>query len=201
MAITSRGWHVTATAGVFSAATMAGRLLGLDADGLGTHGAWPPPNRPGLSAISAAWQSRFRRATRRPPDFSAAHLAARGFKAGEDILDGAGGFIELYGDGHLDPDSLEPGKPWEIAEPGIYVKRWPCCYANHRPLAGVFELMQRHKIRHGDSRRGSLRISARRRQGACPPQPANRHRSKVQYRILRGRRHPGWRGDARQFFR
>jgi 2-methylcitrate dehydratase PrpD len=39
------------------------------------------------------------------------------------------------------------GSPWEIDEPGLFVKLWPCCYCSHRPIAGLLELMERHGIR------------------------------------------------------
>jgi 2-methylcitrate dehydratase PrpD len=28
----------------------------------------------------------------------------------------------------------------------VYVKRWPCCYCNHRPIGGLIELMKQHAI-------------------------------------------------------
>jgi len=32
-------------------------------------------------------------------------------------------------------------------EPGIYVKRWPCCYSSHRTLGGLFNLVEQHRLR------------------------------------------------------
>jgi 2-methylcitrate dehydratase PrpD len=34
-----------------------------------------------------------------------------------------------------------------MLEPGIYVKRWPCCYCNHRPVGGMLKLIAQHGIR------------------------------------------------------
>ena len=39
------------------------------------------------------------------------------------------------------------GKPWAMEKPGIYVKRWPCCYCNHRPIGGMLKLIKEHGIR------------------------------------------------------
>lgn len=44
------------------------------------------------------------------------------------------------------------GAPWEIEEPGLFVKLWPCCYCSHRPIAGMQDLMQRHAIRPDEVR-------------------------------------------------
>ena len=39
------------------------------------------------------------------------------------------------------------GKPWEVLDPGNFVKRWPCCYSNHRALGGLYTLIERHRLR------------------------------------------------------
>jgi 2-methylcitrate dehydratase PrpD len=71
--------------------------------------------------------------------------------ADSSIFDGADGFIATYG-GNVAKMAATPIEPWKILEPGIYVKRWPCCYASHRPLAGIFELMTRHTFDLSDVR-------------------------------------------------
>jgi 2-methylcitrate dehydratase PrpD len=35
------------------------------------------------------------------------------------------------------------GNPWVIVEPGLALKRFPCCYAAHRGMDGVLQLRQR----------------------------------------------------------
>ena len=66
-----------------------------------------------------------------------AWMAGEGFTANTAIFDD-GGFFKTYGgkDGESLADVVAlMGKPWEMAKPAIYVKRWPCCYCNHRPIA------------------------------------------------------------------
>jgi len=79
-----------------------------------------------------------------------AWMAKNGFTADTDIFDGKNNFFSTYGTGDGEP--LEKciatlGKPWSMEEPGIYVKRWPCCYCNHRPLGGMIKLIKEHAIR------------------------------------------------------
>jgi 2-methylcitrate dehydratase PrpD len=38
------------------------------------------------------------------------------------------------------------GKSWELVEPGNYVKRWPCCYSNHRAVGGLLALIEKHGL-------------------------------------------------------
>ena len=78
-----------------------------------------------------------------------AWMAQHGFTANTSIFDDDG-FFSTYaqGDGELLATLLEAwGEPWEMLNPGIYVKRWPCCYCNHRPVGGLLELIAEHDIR------------------------------------------------------
>jgi len=97
-------------------------------------------------------------------------LAKRGFTGDTEIFDGKGGFVDVYTgfkapavhpstseaascaqDARSAPSRLEEqverlGNPWELVDPGLYVKRWPCCYASHRPIAGMLDMIARHKL-------------------------------------------------------
>lgn len=144
-----RGWHTTATVGVFSSTAAAARLWGLDAQGLRT--AW------GLAASQVGGLIRNFGTMTKP--FHAGHaarcavqsvwMARAGFTADDHIFDDKGSALATYrGD---DGASLEQliarlGTPWEMLEPGIYVKRWPCCYCNHRAVGGMLELIAKHGI-------------------------------------------------------
>lgn len=145
-----RGWHTTATVGVFSSTAAAARLAGLDAQQLCV--AW------GLAASQAAGLIRNFGTMTKP--FHAGHaarcavqavwLARAGFTASQNIFDGKDSVFATYrGEDGASPGELveKLGAPWEMLEPGIYVKRWPCCYCNHRPVGGLLELMARHGIR------------------------------------------------------
>jgi 2-methylcitrate dehydratase PrpD len=76
-------------------------------------------------------------------------MAHKGFTANPQIFDGASSIFSTYGTGDgQDLGSLIPslGNPWQINAPGIYVKRWPCCYCNHRPVGGLLQLINKHNI-------------------------------------------------------
>ena len=145
-----RGWHTTATIGTFSATTVAARLWGLNAEQL--QSAW------GLAASQVSGLVRNFGTMTKP--FHAGHaarsgvlsawMAHHGFTADTAIFDGANNFFATYGgnDGEPLASAIERlGKPWEMLEPGIYVKRWPCCYCNHRPVGGILQLIKDHGIR------------------------------------------------------
>src|SRR5262245_12899132 len=145
-----RGWHSTATTGVFASTAAVSRLLGLDVEQL--------RNAFGLAASQAAGLLRNFGTMTKP--FHAGHaarcavqsaiLAMAGFTADTLIFDGKNGFLGTYAE--KDGQPLEPlldslGKPWEAIAPGISYKRWPCCYCNHRPVSVLLQMIQEHGIR------------------------------------------------------
>ena len=148
-----RGWHSTATTGVFATAAAAARLFGLSVAQL--------RNALGLAASQASGLLRNFGTMTKP--FHAGHaarcgvqsalLAKAGFTADIAILDGKDGFLSTYGE--KDSQPLEPlverlGKPWEAVQPGISYKRWPCCYCNHRAIGVLLDMLQKHDIRPAD---------------------------------------------------
>jgi 2-methylcitrate dehydratase PrpD len=145
-----RGWHSTATIGAFSATAAAAKLWGLNAAQLQT--AW------GLAASQMSGLVRNFGTMTKP--FHAGHaariavlsvwMARQGFTADKAIFDGKNSVFDTYGgeDGIPLEDLVgQLAKPWEMTEPGVYVKRWPCCYCNHRPIGGMLQLMKKHGIK------------------------------------------------------
>lgn len=146
-----RGWHSTATVGTLAATAVAARLYGLDTDAL--RRAW------GLAASQMSGLVRNFGTMTKP--FHAGHaarcgvlsawMAKNGFTANAEIFDARGGALDTYrGDQPGEPmaDLMRIlGKPWEIIEPGIYVKRWPCCYSSHRTIGGLLNLVEQHRLR------------------------------------------------------
>jgi len=146
-----RGWHSTATVGTLAATAVAARLYGLDAGSL--RRAW------GLAASQMSGLVRNFGTMTKP--FHAGHaarcgvlsawMAKNGFTANPEIFDARGGALDTYrGDqpGEAMGDLVRQlGRPWEIVEPGIYVKRWPCCYSSHRTIGGLFNLVSQHRLR------------------------------------------------------
>ncbi len=148
-----RGWHATATTGVFASAAACARLMGLSAAQL-RHAL-------GLAASQAAGLLRNFGTMTKP--FHAGHaarcgvqsatLAKHGFTADTSIFDDDKNFLTTYTDGGTQPlgellDRL--GQPWEVLAPGISYKRWPCCYCNHRSIGGLLAMIAEHDLKPAD---------------------------------------------------
>ncbi len=82
----------------------------------------------------------------------AVRLASSGFTAALDVFEGKAGYFASYGVEESDPqvtfDGL--GKPWVVADPGIALKKFPCCYAAHRGMDGVLVLKAKHGFKAED---------------------------------------------------
>ncbi|SFZ82510.1 2-methylcitrate dehydratase PrpD [Devosia enhydra] len=128
------GWHTTPWLGVFGAATAAGQLLGLDADGM--RAAWSLA----LSQMSSFGALRHSpgshiRAVR--DGFAAkagvlgAMLAARGVLGFAEPLEGKAGFFDAVARREVDTAPILDGlgTVWRGAE--VSFKPWPCCRGTH----------------------------------------------------------------------
>lgn len=145
----ARGWHATATLGTLGAASAAAVLYQIDADkarmALGiaaslaggmrqNFGTMSKPLHPGHAAQSGVL---------------AAQLAARGFTADAEIIESPLGFLNLFSpDGDAEPSRVleNLGSRFELVDTGINVKRYPCCYATHRAIDAVLDLVAQHSL-------------------------------------------------------
>jgi 2-methylcitrate dehydratase PrpD len=140
-----RGFHATGTLALFSGVAALAKLHRLDAPAIQqafgiaasmasglrrNFGTMTKPLHSGLAARSA---------------LTAVRLAMSGFTAAPDIMEAKAGFYSTYGTADSDPDVTARGlgKPFVIDNPGIAVKKFPCCYATHRAIDGVLTLRER----------------------------------------------------------
>lgn len=138
----ARGWHPTSTLGTLGAAAAASRILGSSegqtAMALGVacslaagcrqqFGTMTKPLHAGIAARNG---------------IMAALLAADGLTADATAIEGPLGFGHLYGgEGIHEERGLRGlGDAWLLLDPGIGVKKYPCCYATHCALDAALEL-------------------------------------------------------------
>jgi 2-methylcitrate dehydratase PrpD len=143
------GWHATSTVGVFAAAAAAGRLLGLSVEQLRRALGIAASGSSGLVRNFGTMTKPFNAGHAARNGVIAAMLAKAGFTADTSIFDGKNGFLSTYGgaDGRpLDELLGRLAQPWEIIEPGLFFKRWPCCYCNHRSIGGLLRMIPEHGL-------------------------------------------------------
>ena len=145
-----KGWHSTATVGVFAATAVAARLWGLSIAQLQTAWGIAASETSGLIRNFGTMTKPFHAGHAARSGVMAAWMAKNGFTADDHIFDGKNNIFDTYAGADAVPLATtlpHLGNPWEMNTPGIYVKRWPCCYCNHRPVGGMFEMIKEHNIK------------------------------------------------------
>ena len=169
-----KGWHPTATLGVFGAAAACARLMRLDEQQT-THAL-------GLCASLAAGVKSNLGSMAKPMHVGncsrngllAAQLAAEGFTSNADALEHHQGFLEVFnGAGNYDVGRIlaKWGTPWDIEMPGIAIKQYPCCLSTQAVVDAMIQLARDHDLRLEGVARIDARISARRLEHTNRPAP------------------------------
>lgn len=157
----AKGWHATATVGVFGAAAATARLRGVSVvrarHALGVaaslaggsrrnFGTMTKPLHAGVAASNGVF---------------AGTLAASGFTADLENLESPGGFLALYGGGGGRGGPRERLVPWEVAAhagaAALNVKLHPCCYYMH-PAADAMLALVGEGLRAADVERVTVTV-------------------------------------------
>lgn len=76
-----------------------------------------------------------------------AELADRGLTAQADILETPQGFLDALVESNgcrRENMTRELGRTYQIVDPGITIKKYPCCYRSHRALEAFFDLQSEY---------------------------------------------------------
>ncbi|MEW6440265.1 MAG: MmgE/PrpD family protein [bacterium] len=143
-----KGWHGTSTLGVMAAASTASRLLGLDRRRTSMALGLAASQASGLRRNFGTMAKPFHAGHAARCGLESALLAASGFSAGREVLEGPMGFLELYGGGPPDPERVRSvlaslGRPFELSASGLAVKLYPCCAGSHPAVDAVLLLRAR----------------------------------------------------------
>ena len=150
----ARGFHPTATAGVFGAAAAAGKLMGLDEAGLisafGVAGSQASGSLQFL--VNGAWNKRWQVGEATMKGVIAASLARNGFVGAVEAIEGRHGFLHGYTDGaDLSRVIKGLGRDYETLRVGV--KPYPSCRYTHAALDGLIALRLQHGFGGADVQR------------------------------------------------
>ena len=146
-----RGFHPTATCGVFGAAAAAGKVFGLDADGMALAFGIALSQSAGSMQflVDGAWTKRFHVGHAAMCGLMAATLADEGFRGPADPFEGKAGFFHAYAP---DPDPKKAieglGEGWETMETAI--KPYPGCRYSHAAMDALIDLRAANDIKPED---------------------------------------------------
>ena len=171
-----RGFHPSATVGVFGATAAAGSIFKLSPaqmeHAFGT--ALSESAGTGQFAVNGAWTKRFHVGNAAAGGLLAASLAKRGFTGATQAFEGREGFFNVYSPAPQPEKAVEGvGTVWEILQTGL--KPYPCCRGIHAPLDAVMALHARHDIRIDSIE--SVRVGMAKRSVYVVGEPQDRRRN------------------------
>ena len=187
----TKGWHPTATLGVFGAAAACARLLQLDAEQTATALALAAAGSAGIKANFGTMTKPMHVGRCAREGLLAARLAQAGFTANKDsVFEHEHGFFEVYnGAGNYDPArGIQAwADPLDIVTPGIAIKQYPCCGSTHPAIDAAIALAQAEHIEPDQVERVDVWIHPRRLQHTNRPAPQSDLDAKfsVQYVVAR----------------
>ena len=146
-----RGYHPTATCGVFGAAAAAGKLLGLDADGIESAFGLALSQAAGSMQFLAdgAWTKRSHVGQAAQNGLMCAVMAAEGFKGPKQAFEGQWGFLHAYAPNADAAKAVAGlGEMWETLR--LAVKPYPSCRYTHAAMDALRQIMKEDGVTAAD---------------------------------------------------
>ncbi len=171
-----RGFHPSATAGAFAAAAAAGRVFGLDADGIANAFGIALSQAAGSMQFleNGAWTKRFQVGAAAMNGLIAATFAREGFLGAARAIEGRSGFLNSYAPNPVPERVLEGlGRDHQILRTAV--KPYPCCRYAHAAMDAVIGLAGEHAI--APDRVASMQIGLPRKGHDIIGRPAARKRN------------------------
>ncbi|HSF20657.1 MAG TPA: MmgE/PrpD family protein, partial [Burkholderiales bacterium] len=186
----TKGWHPTATLGVFGAAAACAKLLKLPDDRIATALSIAASLAAGIKANFGTMVKPLHVGHCTRNGMFAALLARDGFSAGDRVFEHKQGFFNVFnGEGNYDAGKILPAwaQPLDIVKPGIAIKQYPCCGSTHSALDAILKLAREHKPAADDIERVDVWTHTRRLEHTNRPEPKSDLDAKfsVQYCMAR----------------
>jgi 2-methylcitrate dehydratase PrpD len=144
-----KGWHPTATLGVFGAAAACCHLIGLDRAKTAQALAIAASLASGVKANFGTMTKPLHVGHAARNGLFAALLARDGFTANTAALEHKQGFLPVFnGAGNFDAANIlaDWGQPYDIVSPGLGIKQHPCCGSTHPAIDALLALRAEHAI-------------------------------------------------------
>jgi 2-methylcitrate dehydratase PrpD len=145
----ARGFHPTSLYGCSAAAAGAGSIVGLNPEQMGVAIGLAAANAGGLTQHFGTWGKGIHAGNAARAGVTSVLLARKDYVADPAGLEGDYGFFSAFhGDGNYTLDKMADGlgTHWSIVDPGLTVKRYPCCGGNLRALDAASALVTEHDI-------------------------------------------------------
>lgn len=142
-----KGFHSSGTVGTFGAMVAAARLLGLKGDALRHAFGMAASFAAGLRCNFGTMTKPLHVGRAAENGITAALLAAAGYAADREALDGPWGFLQVTAGGAY-PEKLDQGfgRVWSIVDPGVSIKPYPSGILTHQSMDAMLTLVKTHDL-------------------------------------------------------
>ncbi len=130
----NKGWHPTATLGIFGTVALGSRLMSLGVDETAQALAMAASLAGGLKANFGTMTKPLHIGQSLRNGVMAVLMAKNGFTASEDAFEHKQGFFEVFNGKeryNIERVFSNWGTPWNVTNPGPSVKVYPCCGSTH----------------------------------------------------------------------
>ena len=185
-----KGWHPTATLGVFGAAAAVGHLIGLDEEKLSVALAIAASSASGLKVNFGTMVKPLHVGNCCRDGLLAALLAEAGYDANPAALEHSQGFLHVYnGPGNHDAEQIFSNwaDPLEVTGPEMGLKQFPCCGSTHPAILMMLALRADEGVSAQNVRHIEIMPHRRRLTHTDNPDPRTSLAAKfsVQYAVAR----------------
>jgi 2-methylcitrate dehydratase PrpD len=148
----TKGWHPTGVFGTVAVAAAVANLHKLDQATARSALAIAASMSSGLTANFGTMTKPFHAGRAAANGIEAVQLAVAGMTAAADAFEHHGGFlVALSPKGRVDRERpVKLGQQLALLEHGLSIKKYPMCYATHRVIDGVLDLVQKHDVKPFD---------------------------------------------------
>ncbi|NYT22955.1 MmgE/PrpD family protein [Alcaligenaceae bacterium] len=159
----TKGWHPTGIFGAIAAAAACASLRGLNAQ-QATHAICLGASQSaGLMANFGSMTKSYHAGRSAHSGVISARLAHAGFTASPDGIEHPQGFLAAVSPlGNVDLSSpIEAGAKWKLPRSRISIKKYPTCFATHRAIDGILDLLKVHAVRPNQVKKVNASVSRR----------------------------------------
>lgn len=190
----NKGWHPTATLGVFGAAAACARLLSLEEQQTACALSMSASMCAGLKANFGTMTKPLHVGNCARSGLLAALLASKKFTASPDAFEHKQGFLNVFnGPGTYDVAKIFENwaDPLEIVDSGVVIKQYPCCASTHSAIDALIQIASANQIQSKNVANIDVWIHERRLEHTNRPDPQNAMAAKfsLQYCLARALMH------------
>jgi len=159
-----KGWHPTATLGVFGATAAVARLMRLNQEQVLSALALAASMASGVKANFGSMAKPLQVGHASNKGVLCAQLAAAGLTANPAALEGKQGFFDVYnGAGNYRAEAVSMfGDELEIMRSGLKFKKYPSCGSTHAPIDAALDLVRERPLRAADVETITIAMNQRR---------------------------------------